>query len=289
MAPEVPVPETLAAPHRFVAAIIEEDREHAERARLNRWPRQSWYQSEPGIRELRILSALYDALEKRGHRLEHPKGSVQPVWCVIGGERIEFYIIEYVRPTKVALSRAELKEPLNIADGRTTKTVQKATGQLVLLASRKFQYQKRRWSDSDGPLEKQLGTIILKFEQMAEQAAADRIEWKERNRQIEEKIACENEERARRQKEEEDWERLREMARDWAEAERLRRFLDVVGTRLQPLSDEQGHGRTWLNWARARVAELDPMGTDAETTFSQLLEGHGMYRWEEEEEEGDEW
>lgn len=286
--PEVLVPETLETPHRFVAAIMEDARQRAEEARRRGWPHQSWYQSESGIRELRILSSLYHVLEKRGHHLEHPKDSVLPVWCVIGGERIEFYLIEYVKPTKVALSRAELKEPLNIADGRITKTVQKATGQLVLLAKREFQHQKRRWSDSDGPLEKQLGTIILKFEKMAEQAATDRIKWKERNRQIEEKMARENEERARQQKEAEDWKHLSNMALDWSDAQRVRQFIDAIEIRLQSLPDPEGHGRVWLDWARARVAELDPMGADAETTFNELLEGHGLHRWEDDTEESDE-
>jgi hypothetical protein len=182
-APEVHVSKTLAAPHRLVAALIEADRERAEQARRYGWPFQSSYKSELDQRKLRIMSALYDALEKRGHRLEHPKESISPVWCVINGEPIKFRAIEYIRPTRVPLSSAELKNPLNIANRRTTKTIQKPTGQLVLLANSDF-HHKRRWSDGSVHLEEQLGVIILEFEEMAEQAAAHRVELEERSRQI---------------------------------------------------------------------------------------------------------
>lgn len=69
----------------------------------------------------------------------------------------------------------------------------------------------------------------------------------------------------------------------------MRRFINTVATCLEPMPDPEGHGRAWLDWARAKVEELDPMGADADGTFSQLHEGHGLHRWEDEEEETDEW
>jgi hypothetical protein len=283
--PEVHVSEILAAPHRLVAALIEADRELAKQAQRCGWSHQSSYKSELNQRKLRIMSALYDALEKRGHRLEHPKDSILPVWCVINGEPIKFRAIEYIRPTRVPLSPAELKSPLNIADGRTAKTVQKPTGQLVLLANSEFKHKNQRWSDGASPLEDQLGTIILKFEEIAKQAAVHRVELAERNRQFEVEIALQNERRARKEKIAEDWEQIRESARDWFEAQRIRRFIDAVAIRLHTSSDPESHGRSWLDWVRREVEELDPIGAGAETTLSELLKGHGFHRWRDTSEE----
>ena len=134
-------------------------------------------------------------------------------------------------------------------------------------------------------LEEQLGVIILEFEEMAEQAAAHRVELEERSRQIKLEIEQRNQRRAREEKIAEDWGQIRELTSDWFEAQRLRRFIDAVAARLHPLPDTEGHGRSWLDWARAKAEELDPMGAGAETTLSELLKGYGFHRWRDASEE----
>lgn len=282
--PEVYVPETLAAPHRFIAAVMERDRQSAALARQRGWPVQRG-DNKLADRRLRILSALYEALERRGHNLEHPNDAISPVWCVINGEPINFEVFEYVRRVQIPLSAEERKNPLSIANQKMTKLGQMPTGQLVLQAQAKFRANKRRWVDSGGRLEDQLGTIILKFEEMAGRAAIRRVELAEWHREIELKIAQQNERRARQQKIAADWTRIRELAADWSEAQRLRRFIDAVAARLQPLPDPEGHGRQWLDWVRAEIEELDPMGAGAASTIGELLKGNGLDRWSDEEDE----
>ena len=280
----------LAAPHRFIAAVMEQDRQSEELARRRGWPIQR-RDNKLADRRLRILSALYEALEKRGYNLEHPKDAISPVWCVINSEPINFEVFEYVRRIQIPLSAEERKNPLNIASKQTTKMGQMPTGQLVLQARAKFQANKRRWVDGGTHLEEQLGTIVLKFEEMAGRAAIRRVELAEWHHEIDLKIAQQNERRAREQKIAADWTRIRELAADWSEAQRLRRFIDAVAARLQPLPDPEGHGRSWLDWVRAEVEELDPMGVGAASTLDELLKGNGLSRWkgEEDDEDADEY
>lgn len=269
------VPDELAAPHRLVAAVIEANRQAEQNARRHGWPIQS---QEMERRRLRILNALYQAIEKRGHHLDHPKDALSPVWCVIDSERIDFHIIEYLRLTRVPLSPEELRSPLNIADGRTTKSIRKPTALLVLLANAEFGQRPQRWPESSGRLEDRVDAIVMQFERMAKRAAARRIELAELHREMAAEIARRNERQARDRKEAADWERLRGLAADWSEAQRLRRFIDAIAGQLRELQDPDGHGRAWLDWAKALVDELDPLGKEAAETLGRLLAGQGLRR-----------
>ena len=52
---------------------------------------------------------------------------------------------------------------------------------------------------------------------------------------------------------------LRTTAKEWAEAENLRRFIDVAYAQAQAEGFDQGLADRWKAWALEVVAEVDPL------------------------------
>jgi len=286
--PTVPVPSDLHSLHRFVAARIEEDQERAVRAKRERWPHRSLCATELDRRELRLTSALLDAFEKRGHRLEHEKGSLF-VWAVIGGERIDFSVFEYVRQRRIPLTAAELKKPENVRSDRKWRQAYEATGQLVIEAKARIGAGTRyRWFDSDAPLEDQLGAVVLGAEALARESASARAKMDQSERDWQRKARERAEQHAMFLREERHWEAVREMAADWSETIRLRQFVDAIAARLTNHPDRGEQAQAWLRWARDRIAALDPLVRDADAILDAICSGDGCHRPSVEPDDADE-
>ena len=74
----VTVPATLSNPHRFIESWLEDDRrERRERRRHDSWfpVRKGTDETDLDKRRLRILSALFKALEARGYKVSIPRQS----------------------------------------------------------------------------------------------------------------------------------------------------------------------------------------------------------------------
>lgn len=72
---EVPVSDSLRKPHRIVAAWLAQDRQNAECARRWNSSYRPTVNSEIARRRLRLLSALYSAIEARGDAVSTERGS----------------------------------------------------------------------------------------------------------------------------------------------------------------------------------------------------------------------
>ena len=122
-------------------------------------------------------------------------------------------------------------------------------------------------------------TPIVHAPETLDKAAAKRAKIEEDNRQVAAEIAEIVERKARRAKDAKDWEEVRKLASDWSEAARLRCFLEDMAVRLKGVSDADGHGRAWLDWALTKTEELDPLGSGSQLILAQMLKGYGLRRW----------
>jgi hypothetical protein len=131
--------------------------------------------------------------------------------------------------------------------------------------------QRSSWSDTDTRrLEQSLGSVILGAESEVERRRARRAQEEEEQR-LREQQRREQEEEQQRQRDLQARAKhagalvqsLKDMARDWSEAERIRAFLAAVGAAL-PVEQRNDLSVKWLEWAARRADELDPLSRPAE-------------------------
>jgi hypothetical protein len=256
--PKVKAPQRLHSPHRVVAAWIEDERRSRERWGAPWGSPKSAEGKALERRRLLILSALFTALERRGHKVETERGAIYQVSLVIEGQTFRYVLSERVSQRRVALSDAELKDPENVSMHRRFRQIREATGHLQLAVTGPFA-EKQRWSDdADGLLEDRLSEIVKGLETLggAAKATKTRRDELERQRLIEERERYEA--RQRRLRDQNQWRRLRELANRREEAERLRSFIALLRQKAanDGMPSEELAG--WLTWAEEWVAAWDP-------------------------------
>jgi hypothetical protein len=248
----VKVPARLNNPHRIIAAWLEE-------RRRDPWRTSPPAQTEIERRQLRLKDAIFKAVESRGHQVENERGSIHLVWLRVRGERIDFSFREKLRQHREPLSAEELKDPWNVSTNRRFKQVREPTGKLVLTAkSRDAWVGERTWSEAEGPpLEEVLDKVVLGLETLA----SDAVAYHEKRREEERIRWAEQAERAEQERlrtvDRNRWSFVRELAADWEEVSRLRRFLRALETAAQA---DDADVSTWLEWVREHIARMDPLG-----------------------------
>lgn len=267
--PELRVPDALTRPHRIIAARIEEAKQDRQRFRRDPWLKHmATEETELDRRQLRIEDALFKALEKRGHKVETERGSVQLVHFVVSGEKLSYALRERIRQRKEPLSPAEAKDPLNVSLNRRWKQLREPTGELTLAVEGEFKWTaKASWTDMpDQPLEAQLGAIVVGIEAVASVAAQERAKLREaEQRRWEEEQRRAAVQRARKL-DDNRWRKVREMAAAFEEADRLRRFIAAVEERYRAEPTEKA--AKWVGWARDRLTEFDPLANGPEPVLA---------------------
>jgi len=276
--PVVPLPKNLGSVHRFIAARLAEDLERGKRAKIAGYPFSSIAATALDQRALRIQSALFTAMEERGHSIGHEKGSLY-AWLEIDSERVTFSVYEFARQQRVPLTPAELRHPDNVKSDRKWKQVIQPTGKLAIVANVEGPIStKPRWTDGLRPLEEQLGLVVLGMEKLAHDSRIRRAELDQREAEWRRKWEEERREEQRWLEEEKDWDEVRQLAADWVEAQRLRRFIGEVQSRLAEKPDPHGHAAQWLLWTQDRIERLDPFALDANEMLDAICEGQGLHR-----------
>ena len=257
----IKVAPTLARPHRVIAAWLKEDDDN-RRAHLR------WGGTSLGVfrttalerRRLRILSALYTALEARGI-VVHCQHHGRIVELRHERDAVAFDLKEYIR---------QKRRPLNdddIARGWSShakyRVDQIATG---LLRGKVDAYLPKTiptvWTEAeDRPFDEMLGevaaTVLTALAQAKvrreEREAAERKRWEDQQAAWRREEAAKAE-RARRQT-------LRDKARDWREAQTLRDYVAAVEAAIEggDLDVSSDAFRSWSIWALACAEELDPI------------------------------
>jgi hypothetical protein len=203
-------------------------------------------------RMLAIESALYVALEARGHE-------ARPGLALVNGERFTFWLYEPERRTRVALKP---KEWGYRAGEGVTKQVMVPSGQPTLVVQPDDCTHgggERRWAARPGrPIERQVERIVTRLEAITKQMAESRIRSAEYDRELE--IAMRRAARRLRREREEKARpgMLRNLTADWQEAARIRAFLDALEARLASHPSREAL-QSWLQWARSYVQVFDPL------------------------------
>lgn len=201
-------------------------------------------------RALRLLQALFSALEARSHGLT--RGDDGRLVVTVLGERCFLTLRERQRQTRTA------SEPAAATNTYTPRVQLVGTGDLELRVERQF--GRRAVADGKhGRLEDRLNEVVVTLLEfaLAEKAdraareAARRVE-EERQRRIEEARERARHERARVAH----LERLAEAA---DRHQRLRHFAAALRDAAGPAPDDSALGR-WLAWVDQHVADSDVLG-----------------------------
>jgi hypothetical protein len=127
------VPKRLSKSHPIIRSWLQLDRQRrkGDHKLPHQCPAQSRVEARVERRRLRILSALFEALEKRGHKVVASPQNRYDLACVVDGEKIDFSIVHLQRQFKEDLKPEELGKPLNVAFGNKSRAVLRPTGKLV--------------------------------------------------------------------------------------------------------------------------------------------------------------
>ncbi len=262
----VVVRKDLSKPHPIVQAWLDRRRLwHAN-------PANAYGQIQPvprltlaERRRLRILSALLNALEKRGHQVGADSQDVRTIWVEIGQDRVEFTLAQRQRQVKVELSPGEKAESYNAMTGRQYRIEQHAINELVFKLRWPWWPDKKvhkEWREKpDRPLEEQLNDIVAGLIMAAAISREKRLERAE-----EERLHRERElERIRREKEErveaQRVQGLMEDVRHWREVSAIRAYVGAVRDAFAngKLRVEATELQEWTSWALMQADRIDPL------------------------------
>jgi hypothetical protein len=261
----ITVPAKLQRPHPVIAAWIEERRRRRQEARIDPWRRMSDVPDFSAIerRRHRFLDALFKVLERQAFKAKI--GERGEVCLEVERERLEFELKEKYRQVRRPLTEEEKKRGYNI--DRPWKQELQPTG--ILQFSIKTHLDSALdhvWTDRpEGPIETQLPEIVATLmlagpiltERRRQHEEAERRRFEEERRRYEEQ--------QRLQQDRNRWRHFVGLAHRWQEAEAARHFLAELENKL--LGNDATFGNRsasgWVEWARERLAEYDPLAGDA--------------------------
>lgn len=235
-APKVQIRRRVTNAHDAVAAF--------QNADVPKWPSHQDARPRDTARAVRVLDALFRALESRGHTVDFDKG--HSFRAQIGRETVDFRLREKLSQTQVE-ERWGTRHKL---DG---------TGQLqIRIDEYSWNGHRKSWSDGKTrPLETLLGQVVVGIEAIGEEGRIRRLEREEEERR---RAAAWRVEEGRRRKEAlhaEAVDELLKLAEDRDRADSIRRFLKQLAT----TSPANELAREWIPWA-SRIADwLDPLCT----------------------------
>lgn len=245
----IAVPKTLSKPHPIVRAWLRLDR--------HRWRDGS------ERRRLRILSALFEALEKRGNQVTVSPQNPYDVALTVEGEKIEFSLAQRQKQITGNLTAEELRSPLNAALGIKSRTVLRPTNTLVFkIHSWIGTGVRRQWRDTTRKLlEEQLNSIVTGLFSGAAMINRHRMEREEEERRLlAERIEREEQEEARRKESQKLQGLLQRVAR-WLQAADIRAYVSAVqaaaGMGRAGINPERLD--TWASWALMHADKMDPI------------------------------
>ncbi|MCB1380914.1 MAG: hypothetical protein KDK89_21480 [Alphaproteobacteria bacterium] len=271
----VKVPATLANPHRIIDSWTQESRREARQARHDPWMSRL-YTPIDGTpldkRRLRILSALFKALEARGYRLIFGESYRRQVHIALGDEKLELLLNERIQQLRHKLTDEEKAKLGYVQHWRQEKV---PTGELVLKIKTERYIGNREWRESEGPpLEEQLNEIIAQIAGIYEAIRLRRIEQAEA---LERQRKAEDERRRaqmNRKREVIRFRRLVSHSENWRLADDIRAFVSAV--EQSKLAGAQAEDfSNWKAWALAHADSVDPLQDDE--LFDQHVSDHQVY------------
>jgi hypothetical protein len=270
------VPATLRTPHQIVSGWLTEDEKDRARwagiSSLRGYQPTSIYGAPIAKRRLRILSALFRALEARGFVIEQDRVCRTEVWARFGHSVVKFALSERILQKRQKVPAAE---GLGRDSGKQRWTqTREPTGELILkITSTMPPGVATQWKDQEGAmLESQLPFAVARFivaaafedQRREAQAEADRRRWQE---------AADAQKREEHRQAELARERaLRLHAGAWRRATDIRQYVEAVRCAANgPSALSSMEIDRWADWALAHADQLDPIVSGRALTL-ELLE-----------------
>ena len=268
--PSFKVPESFAGLHWIVAVWVK-DHEQAQlerRKQLKAWrPRDFWKPDlVPDLTErdryrFRMTSALLKALEAQGGKAV--SGTIRGQLVLeVSGEKIEMTVIEKMRQT---LQKPTKEDQRWTAYPHHHNAALHPTGYLRFTVSTYFGAGgTKQWIETEKKNGAAiLGEVVAGLLSIGSALVQLRLQREEARRKSELERERRAELRRLAELDKQRWERLRQAALDWEESKRLRAFLAAVEKDHDAMPDDiDGLPREdWLNWARSKIADLDPLST----------------------------
>lgn len=272
---------TLSSPHHIIAAWLEQDRRERRERRHDSWftsRHKPIDGSELAKRRLRILSAVFKALERRGYKLVADESRyAHQVHIVANEEKLSIGLEERIRQVRRQLTDEDRANRSRFFSSNQKWTQERVpTGELVLTVSEAIRYGlNAQWADSpDAPLESKLGDVLPRIAGIFEEIRLRRIrEAEERERQW----------KAEQERQRKEMERKRETIRfcrlrghceDWRAAADIRAF--VAAVEASSLASAHAEKFTaWKSWALKHADRIDPMQDDK--IFSREVSDYDIY------------
>ena len=210
-------------------------------------------------RALRIMDALFKALEVRGHQVGIQDGYERTLGVRINGESIHFGLEEKFQ----RLDHPSQKNP-RLEWWQRQRYQYAPTGSLTMkIVAWGVDGIQKSWSDGKtSKIETCLNDFVVGLIKVAEVEKARRLKREQEERLRHEAEQRRQEEERKRQEELARRQRLEQEATNWAKAQQLRAYLAAVKDRLHAKHGEielGSHADQWLIWAHQHADRLDPL------------------------------
>jgi hypothetical protein len=211
-----------------------------------------------------VQNALLRGAEARGYTVGCPGNDVSYFWTKIGGERVDWRLRERCFIRNEPLTKKELKRQ---RDGKTTQGFWHLSGYLVLTVSASYSGNKHIYEKHKCLFDRRIEEFLALFEALAAHAAEQKQQSEDWERRRVEKLERWEAKQLRAAREEAWWGRLRCMAAEWSEAGQLKAFVKAIEKRFEKLDQRPEKADIWLDWAKRRIASLDPSRNDPRAVF----------------------
>jgi len=273
----IAIPKRLARPHPLIGGWIADHRSRQEEARRERDPWVRDLHRVPDLttverRRHRVLQALFQALEREGATIS--ENDRRRLVATVAGEPIAFVVHEKSRQVTRPMTEDEKRWETWNTSG--VKKELEPTGRFeVRLETWTDQRCRKTWLETEKkPIETLLPEIVATFLVLGPILAGQR-----RKREEEARVAAERQrlaelERQRRQRDDNRFRRLCEIAEGWRRVELARAFLARLRASALP-EIEPIDGRSlaeWLDWAESKAATLDPIEQGMQAIFADVAQ-----------------
>ncbi len=230
-------------------------------------------------RSLRIMNALFLALEERGQSVSWSKEEEAALTVSVDGETVRFCLLELTESLRHVLTVAEQKHPW-----MAPKWDYKITGKLQFRVENLPYSSGVRGTWSDGKcqrLENCIGDFIIGLRVAAATIKKNRQETEERERRWEEERKQREEQRRKAEEHKRKAEFVTELMRNWEEAEKVRMFVKALAecaSKLELSAEEKGDIQQVVDWTTKYSDFLDPL-CDLPDSIDEFVHPERRYPW----------
>ena len=230
-------------------------------------------------RALRIINALFLALEERGQSVSWSKEEEATLTLVVDGEMVRFCVLEITESLRHVLTPEEQKRPWT-----APKWDYKLTGKLQFRVDNLPYSAGVRGTWSDGKcqrLEKCIGDFIIGLRVAAAAIKKNRQETEERERRWEEERKQKEEQRRKAAEHKRKAEFVTELMRNREEAENVRTFVKALAEcagKLELSEEEKRDIQQVVDWTTEYAEFLDPL-SDLPDSIAEFVHPERRYPW----------